>query len=308
MRLGCPARLYGLPAEPTLQGAPDPPADALGTELAFLRDALRYLAAQRITMFRLNGSLVDALATAWAAGHGDGQRATLDALGQEVHAAGLRLSFHAHSGVALSTPNDEQAFLSIGWVTLAAAVFDALDLSPEAAIVVHTGGAYGDAPAALQRFARRYEALPTTVRGRLVLENDGRRYSHADVARVHEACGIPLVFDVLHHRVHNPEGVPMREALDRSLASWPSGVTPKVHFCTPRSEARGLGTVTRLKVPTWTEHGDFANPFEFAEFVALCDGMRPCDVMLESKAHDLALLKLRDDLARYAPAVAAALS
>ncbi|MFH1085155.1 MAG: UV damage endonuclease UvsE, partial [Chloroflexota bacterium] len=57
---------------------------------------------------------------------------------------------------------------------------------------------------------------------------------------------------------------------------------------------------------TWTEHADYINPFEFAAFCALGEALRPFDVMLEAKARDLALLKLRRDLARYAPEVAAA--
>ncbi len=304
MRLGCPARLYGLPPEPAVPADPDARVEALATQLAWLRDALVYLASQHIAMFRPSTGVIDALAAAGPAGAADGCRAELDALGLLARDAGIRLSFHPHSAVALSTTNDEQAWLSAGWLTLAAALLDALALSGESVVVVHVGGAYADPAAARERFVRRYEALPTAVRARLALENDDRLFGHTDVAWIHEACGIPLVLDVLHHRVLNPEGVPLGQALERSLASWPAGVTPKVHFATARSEARGLGTATRLKVPTWTEHSDFVNPFDFTEFARLAGGLPACDVMLESRAHDLALLKLREDLARFAPGLA----
>jgi UV DNA damage endonuclease len=46
------------------------------------------------------------------------------------------------------------------------------------------------------------------------------------------------------------------------------------------------------------------NPFEFIRFMRDAEGL-VFDVMLESKAKDLALLKLRPDLLRYAPDVAA---
>ena len=48
---------------------------------------------------------------------------------------------------------------------------------------------------------------------------------------------------------------------------------------------------------------DFINPFEFARFMRDAEGLE-FDVMLEGKAKDLSLLKLRPDL-RYAPDVAA---
>jgi UV DNA damage endonuclease len=49
------------------------------------------------------------------------------------------------------------------------------------------------------------------------------------------------------------------------------------------------------------------NPFEFATFMRMVsngDENRPFDVMLEAKMKDLALLRLRRDLPRYAPDVA----
>ena len=61
---------------------------------------------------------------------------------------------------------------------------------------------------------------------------------------------------------------------------------------------------TVLAPPIWTGHADFENPFEFSRFMRDMDGME-FDVMLESKSKDLSLLKLRPDLLRYAPDVAA---
>lgn len=93
----------------------------------------------------------------------------------------------------------------------------------------------------------------------------------------------------------------MREALTYCLGTWPEDTVPKVHFSTPRTEMRPLEGSSRLKVPTWEEHSDFVNPFEFAAFVRSASGLREFDIMLETKARDLALLKLRQDLGRFAP-------
>jgi UV DNA damage endonuclease len=63
-----------------------------------------------------------------------------------------------------------------------------------------------------------------------------------------------------------------------------------------------------LHAPLWTRHSDFIHPFEFIDFVHAAQGLRTFDVMLEAKAKDLALLRLRADLARFAPDLAGGLS
>ena len=59
-----------------------------------------------------------------------------------------------------------------------------------------------------------------------------------------------------------------------------------------------------LRPPIWTGHADFTNPFEFATFMRMAHGL-DFDVMMEGKSKDLSLLRLRPDLLRYAPDVAA---
>ena len=61
---------------------------------------------------------------------------------------------------------------------------------------------------------------------------------------------------------------------------------------------------TVLRPPIWTGHADFTNPFEFATFMRMAQGL-VFDVMMEGKAKDVSLLKLRPDLLRFAPDVAA---
>ena len=55
--------------------------------------------------------------------------------------------------------------------------------------------------------------------------------------------------------------------------------------------------------PVWTGHADFCNPFEFATFMQTAEGLE-FDIMLEAKSKDLALIRLRPDMLRYAPDVA----
>ena len=86
---------------------------------------------------------------------------------------------------------------------------------------------------------------------------------------------------------------------------------PKVHFSSPRTELRLLKRKipkTRkkklvLQPPIWTGHADFCQPFEFITMMRLLKGFE-FDVMIEAKSKDLALMRLRRDLQRYAPDVA----
>ncbi len=86
---------------------------------------------------------------------------------------------------------------------------------------------------------------------------------------------------------------------------------PKIHFSSPRTELRQVKRTDRKTkkstlvnvAPVWTGHADFCNPFEFMTFMRAVDGLE-FDVMLEAKAKDLALIRLRPDMLRYAPDVA----
>ncbi len=104
----------------------------------------------------------------------------------------------------------------------------------------------------------------------------------------------------------------MGETVRRILDTWPDGVRPKIHFSSPRTELRELKrkdkatkkTKTVHVAPIWTGHADYVHPFEFMGFMrSITD--RDFDVMIEAKAKDLALIRLRPDMLRYAPDVAA---
>ena len=147
---------------------------------------------------------------------------------------------------------------------------------------------------------------------RLVLENDDIRFSAADVLSIHERTGVKCVFDYQHHWCFNPEGLPMVETLERFLKTWPAGVRPKMHFSCARTEMREIKRKSRktglletvLQPPIWTGHADYNNPFESITFLRSIAHLET-DIMLESKAKDLSLLRLRNDIARYAPDLAA---
>ena len=70
----------------------------------------------------------------------------------------------------------------------------------------------------------------------------------------------------------------------------------------PAKKAKKFTTVQIA--PIWTGHADYIHPFEFMSFMRQAKDLA-FDVMLEAKVKDMALIRLRPDMLRYAPDVAA---
>jgi UV DNA damage endonuclease len=263
--------------------------------------------------------------------------AELAAFGRKAREYDIRLSFHPSQFVLLNSPDPVLTGKSIWDLASQAEMLDRMGAGEEAVLVTHVGGVYGDHEASRARWIAGWEQCPEHVRRRLVLENDDIRFSAADALWIHERTGVRLIFDYQHFWCLNPERLEMRETLERFLATWPKGVRPKIHFSSPRTEMREVkravsakeraralagkgaakgGAVTKAPVkagarvktvllpPVWTGHSDFTNPFEFATFMRMAEGLE-FDVMMEGKAKDISILKLRPDLLRFAADVAA---
>ena len=336
LRLGFPVKVMGKPgfkSNDTRRWQKEP---HLKCSLEEVSKILDYLAAERLDMYRLSSDLAP------YATHPDMPQfhnmvaesdAELAAFGKKARELDIRLSFHPSQYVLLNSPEEKLTAKSIWDFSSQAEMLDRMGLNDEAVMITHVGGVYDDHEASRARWVEGWEKCPDHVQRRLVLENDDIRFSAADVLWIHERTGVRLIFDYQHFWCLNPEGLDMRETLERFLATWPAGVRPKIHFSSPRTEMREIkqkitakqraaGTVTKkgeltkapvkakariktvLRPPIWTGHADFTNPFEFATFMRMAAGLE-FDVMMEGKAKDVSLLKLRPDLLRYAPDVAA---
>ena len=315
LRLGFPVKVMAKPdlkSNDTRRWQKNP---HLKTSLEYLDAILDHLARHKIPMYRMSSDLAP------YATHPDMPQfhnmvaesdAELRAIGAKAKRLDIRLSFHPSQYVLLNSPDPALTKKSIWDFASQAEMLDRMELGPEAVLVTHVGGTYGDTEASRARWAEVWPTLPEHVRRRLVLENDDLRFSAADVLWIAERTGVRPIFDYQHFWCLNPERLEMVPTLRRFLAAWPEGQRPKMHFSSPRTEFRSLQRVDRKTKrkktvqlpPIWTGHADFTNPFEFARFMRDCEGLE-FDVMLEGKAKDISLLKLRPDLLRYAPDVAA---
>jgi len=331
LRLGFPVKVMGRPdlkSQDTRRWQKNP---HLKCSLELLDRVLDYLKSERLDMYRLSSDIAP------YATHPDMPQfhsmvadsdADLRAFGAKAKEYDIRLSFHPSQYVLLNSPNPELTRKSIWDLSSQAEMLDRMELGPEAVMITHVGGVYDDHEASRARWIEGWEACPEHVRRRLVLENDDIRFSAADVLWIHERTGVRCVFDYQHMWCLNPERLDMRAVLERFLATWPEGVRPKIHFSSPRTELREIKqkivagskpkkgellkapvkptarVKTVLRPPIWTGHADFTNPFEFATFMRMAEGLE-FDVMMEGKSKDLSLLRLRPDLLRFAPDVAA---
>lgn len=314
LRLGFPVKVMG---DPTLKSndsrrwANNP---HLKVSLEYLDAIFDYLVRQNINMYRMSSDLAP------YATHPDmpqfhsmirDSARELQAIGRKARDLHLRLSFHPSQFVVLNSPDAELVRKSVWDLSAQAEMLDLMELGPEAVVVIHVGGTYGDRQESAARWVKTWETLPDHVRRRLVLEHDDLRFSAADVLWIYERTGVRLIFDYQHFCCLNTEGLDMRATLEAILKTWTGGVRPKVHFSTPRTEMREIVRKNRrtgkqekiYAAPVWTAHADFCNPFEFASFMRMAAGLE-FDVMLESKAKDLALIRLRPDMLRYTPDVA----
>ncbi len=283
--------------------------------IEYLHGVFGYLQKQKITMYRMSSDIAPyATHPDMPQFHNQVTEATaeLRVLGQTANDMNLRLSFHPSQYTILNSPDLELNRKSAWDIESQASILDTMSAGPEAVIIVHVGGVYGDKAPAMDRWVASYKALPEAAKRRLVLENDDISYSAANVLELHERSGVPLVFDSHHFCCNNPEGLDLADTARKFLMSWPKGVRPKIHVSSPRTEMRELKRRNRKtkkleKValpPLWTGHSDYNDPFAFIDLMRKFPKESAFDIMLESKTKDLALRRLRADLQRYAPDVA----
>ena len=311
MRLGFAVKVMGQPNLKSNDTRRWQQSPHLRVSLGYLAETFAYLRKHQIHMYRMSSDLAPyATHPSMPQFHSMVRDSAQDlaTLGRLAREGDIRLSFHPSQFIVLNSENDELTRKSMADLDSQAEMLDLMESGPEAVLVVHVGGAYGDRASGRARWISTWARLSEPVRRRLVLENDDIRYSSADVLAIHEQTGVKCVFDYQHHWCFNPEGLPIVETLSKFLRTWPVGVRPKMHFSCARTEMRELKRRNRktgkieqvLQPPIWTGHADYNNPFETITWLRSIAHL-DTDIMLESKAKDLSLIRLRNDLAKYAP-------
>jgi UV DNA damage endonuclease len=226
----------------------------------------------------------------------------LAATGERARAAGIRLSTHPGQYTVLNSEDPVTRANAIAELEVQAQLLDAMGMPAESVVVLHVGGLAGGRETAAGRFDGGLSELSDAARARLVIENDDRTWGIGAVTELARRTGLRVVFDALHHRCHDPDRIPEGEALGLALATWPEGQVPKIHFSSPRLDVEvrkkrvGRRVERRIVLPQLRAHADLVDPASFEAFMRAHGGGRDFDVMVEAKAKDLAVLRLRDEL------------
>jgi len=186
----------------------------------------------------------------------------------------VRLSFHPDQFVVLNSVNEPVVQSSIAELELAGYMAELVEAD---AIVLHGGGAFGGVRAALDRLRVGLSRLSDGILQRLALENDDRQFSPADLLPVCRETGVPLVYDVHHHRCH-PDGLTVEEATELAAETW-QGREPWCHISSPKDGWQS---------PNPRPHADYIDPADLP--YAWLDRSMTVDV--EAKAKERAVLAL----------------
>ena len=202
-------------------------------------------------------------------------RERLAGVGKLASELGVRLSFHPDQFVVLGSVNESTIAASIAELEYQAECAELLGADQ---LTLHGGGAVGGKQEALGRLRDALPRLSSRARSRLVLENDDRVYTVADLLPLCHEQGIPLLYDVHHHRC-NPDGLSIADATRAACETW-RGREPFFHVSSP---AAG-----------WSQgdprpHADFIKPSDLPrEWLDL-----KATVDVEAKKKELAVLRLQ---------------
>lgn len=173
---------------------------------------------------------------------------TLAEAGKVIAELGHRVTTHPGQFTQLGSPRKQVIDNAIRDLAYHDEMLSLLKMPPQedrdAVMILHLGGAYGDKPAAIERFKENYAKLSQSIKNRLVLENDDVVWSVHEILPLCEELNIPMVLDFHHHSIlfdstQIREGT--KDIIDlfpRILETWRrKNITPKMHYSEPCPDA-----------------------------------------------------------------------
>jgi UV DNA damage endonuclease len=290
-----------------------------------LLKALRYCGKNQILDFRINSQILP-LKTHHGVGYDTRELSgykeivkIFESCGRFCRENNIRTTFHPDQFILLSSPTRSVVDNSIQELLYHVEVAEWVHAD---VINLHAGGAYGNKSKTLKRLSKKIEKLPNSIRTRLTLENDDRTYTPQDLLPVSKDTGIPLVYDLHHHRCLS-DGVSIEKTTQLALDTW--NREPVFHLSSPKNgwqsttksqskaynggkekatqaylqhaeEPDDAANVCRRMNATWYNdprpHHDYINPSDFPD----CWRDLDITVEVEAKAKELAVLKIKNEL------------
>ena len=265
-------------------------AEVIAANLANLEAILTWNVAHDIRFFRIASSLIPfASHPAFRLDWRERFAARLERVSAYTAEHGVRLSMHPGQYTVLNAVKAQVVESALAELEYHAQVLDAV-AGEAGTITLHVGGAYGEPEAAKERAVRTARSLSGRALARLTFEHDDTVFDLDDTLEVAAAVGVPVVFDIHHHRcLHRRPSWrdDLPALLERLMASWGDRV-PKAHVSTARA-------------PGEKAHAEHVDDHDFDLALAVLaevGGDRPIDLMLEAKAKEAALLRQQARLGR----------
>lgn len=258
-----------------------------------LWNILRYNQQNGILMFRISSDIIpfgslDVNAIPWWEVYQD----KLRQIGSYAKQQGMRLSMHPGQYTILNALKSDIVERSVDDLIYHARFLDALGLDASAKMILHIGGIYGEKEKAIQRFLHEYHKLPDLVKKHLVIENDDRLFNTADVLAISKECGVPVVFDNLHHEILPSAGeVDEMAWLKACKDTWnPWDGQQKIHYAN-QEEGKRIGS-----------HSQTIHMNHFLDFFHRLPENKP-DIMLEVKDKNLSAKRCIQALKKSEPKI-----
>ncbi len=283
MKIGYPCSNLSVDCSPSrtfrlASYSPERLAETVQANLECLEQILQWNLERDIRFFRISSATVPfashpVMSFDWQHHFAD----HLARLGAFIQHHGMRINLHPGQYILLNSPKPEVVERSVAELNYHAELLELMGLDHTHKMQIHTGGVYGDKPAATQRFIARYRKLPELVRKRLVIENDERQYALADNLGIHRETGIPLLFDVFHHSIFN-QGESLPDTFELCMPTWRGHGAPMMDYSSQHADKQ---------IGAHTQSIDMA---DFEATMRQIDG-REVDVMLEIKDKEQSALK-----------------
>jgi UV DNA damage endonuclease len=255
-------------------------ADVGAANACSLLAALQFCAANGIRSFRI-GSTILPVKTHPSVGYRIAELPGAEQIvaqyrrcGDFARTHGIRTGFHPDQFVVLNSPDTGIVARAIADLESQAEIAEWTNADT---VNLHGGGGYGDKPSALERLRRGLDRLSARARSRLTVENDDKTFTPADLLPLCRAEGVPLVYDVHHHRCC-PDSLTVEAASAAARRTWDR--EPLFHLSSPLGGWDG---------PRPERHHDYIDP---RDFPAIWRGLN-LTVEVEAKAKELAVARLQ---------------
>ena len=246
---------------------------------------LRYNSAHDIHVYRFTSKTVPLathpIATGW--NYIGELEAEWQEIGDYVKSRNMRVSAHPDHFTLLNSPKEEVLTTSLQDLDYHVKMLEAMGLPPGPQLVLHVGGLYKDKETSVARFIEQFSKLPDRIRLRLMLENDDKVYTAADVLSICQKVSAPMVLDIHHHSCVN-NGENLADLWPDIVNTW-NGRLPKIHLSSPKN------------LKDIRSHADNVELKDFYPFLITAKEFNhDFDVMIEAKNKDQAMFKLLDEL------------